>query len=78
MDKQDKYKVVTFLNRGELDFVDSLAKDLYFGHGIKIPRAKLIEEIIQAFRGKETKDREVLEQELIKLFKQEKLDNPEA
>ncbi|MDP1854176.1 MAG: hypothetical protein Q8L26_08270 [Candidatus Omnitrophota bacterium] len=78
MDKQGKYKVVTFLNREELDFVDSVAKDLYFGHGIKIPRAKLIEEIIQAFRYKETKDRQALEQELIKLFKQDSQNKPEA
>ena len=68
--KQDKYKVVTFLNREELDFVDSVAKDLYFGHGIKIPRAKLVEEIIQAFRDKGTTDREIIEQELARIFRE--------
>lgn len=70
MDKQDKYKVVTFLNREELDFVDSIAKDLYFGYGIKIPRAKLVEEIIQAFRDKEAQDRKTLEQELVRIFRE--------
>lgn len=78
MDKQNRYKVATFLNREELDFVDSIAKDLYFGYGIKIPRAKLVEEIIQAFRDKEAQDRKTLEQELIKLFKQENPNKPEA
>lgn len=78
MDKQNRYKVATFLNREELDFVDSIAKDLYFGYGIKISRAKLVEEIIQAFRDKEAQDRKTLEQELIKLFKQENPNKPEA
>ena len=68
--KQDKYKVVTFLNREELDFVDNLTKDLYFGYGIKIPRAKLVEEIIQAFRDKEAQDRKTIEQELVRIFRE--------
>ena len=67
-DKEKKtYRVVTFLHRQELDFLDDLEKDLYFTHGIHIPRAKLIEEIIEAFKSKKTK--EAIEEELKEKFK---------
>jgi hypothetical protein len=67
-DKEKKtYRVVTFLHRQELDFLDDLEKDLYFTHGIHIPRAKLIEEIIEAFKSKQTK--EAIEEELKEKFK---------
>jgi hypothetical protein len=66
MKKHDKYRVVTFLNREELDFLDDLVKDLYFEFGIKIPRAKLIEEIVEAFKNKGLENKEDLERELIK------------
>lgn len=70
-DKEKKtYRVVTFLHRQELDFLDELEKDLYFTHGIHIPRAKLIEEIIEALRNKESK--ETIEQGLLEKFKNEK------
>jgi hypothetical protein len=35
-------RVVTFLNRGEVDFLDKLGKDALFSTGIKLSRAKLI------------------------------------
>ena len=35
-------RVVTFLNRYEVDFLDRLGKDALFSTGIKISRAKLI------------------------------------
>lgn len=47
---ENKYKVISFLNRQELDFLDKLEKDVYFTYGIHIPRTKLIEEIIAAFQ----------------------------
>ena len=66
--KNLNYRVVTFLEREELDFLDDLEKDIYFSHGIHIPRSKLIEEIIEAFKDKESK--ETIEQELIEKFKE--------
>ena len=56
--KERQYRVVTFLKRDELDYLDDLAKDMYFKYGINIPRTKLIEEIIDAFKeeGSEKKD----------------------
>lgn len=35
-------RVVTFLNRQEVDFLDKLGKDALFTTGIKLSRAKLI------------------------------------
>ena len=45
-DKEILYKVVAFLNRDELDFLDQVMKDLFFSTGKKIPRSELIKEII--------------------------------
>jgi hypothetical protein len=70
--KGQKYRVVTFLKREELDFLDLLEKDIYFTQGIHIPRAKLIEEIIEAFREKGTLDKGAVEEELMERFKKEK------
>ncbi len=35
-------RVVTFLNRGEIDFLDKLGKDALFSTGSKLSRAKII------------------------------------
>ena len=65
------YKVVSFLDREELDFLDDVVKDIYFKHGIKIPRTKLIEEIIDVLKDKNDADaRKFLEEEFIKMFKE--------
>ncbi|HDZ77417.1 MAG TPA: hypothetical protein ENH41_04985 [Candidatus Omnitrophica bacterium] len=69
MKKKDKlYRVVTFLDREELDFVDGLVKDIYFEYGIKIPRAKLLEEIVEALKHRGSKNKESIEQELVRMF----------
>lgn len=64
--KDDRlYRVVTFLNRDEMDFLDGTVKDLYFNYGIKVPRAKLIEEIIEAFKDKSTGGKDEFEKSLV-------------
>ena len=41
--KQDqRERVVTFLNREEVDFLDKLGKDALFSNGLKLSRAKLL------------------------------------
>jgi hypothetical protein len=62
------YRVITFLNREDLDFLDELEKDMFFTHGIHIPRAKIIEEIIEAFHGSGM-DKDRMEEELLRKFK---------
>jgi hypothetical protein len=68
--KKSNYRVTTFLSRKGLDFLDELEKDIYFTHGIHIPRAKLIEEIIENLREKDNKTN--IEEELINKYTQEK------
>ena len=70
-EKRRQYRVVSFLKRDELDFLDNLSKDIYFSYGINIPRTKLIEEIIEAFRSSEEISRTEMEEDLIKRFKED-------
>ena len=41
-EQEKNQRVVTFLNRGEVDFLDKLGKDALFSTGLKLSRAKLI------------------------------------
>ena len=47
LDSFKKERVVTFLNRREVDFLDKLGKDALFSSGVKLSRAKLIEWLIE-------------------------------
>jgi hypothetical protein len=40
--QQKDQRVVTFLNRNEVDFLDKVGKDALFSTGLKLSRAKLI------------------------------------
>ena len=44
-------RVVTFLNRDEVDFLDKLGKDALFSTGLKLSRAKLIAWFIDFIEG---------------------------
>jgi hypothetical protein len=44
-------RVVTFLNRSEVDFLDRLGKDALFSSGFKVSRAKLISWLIDILKG---------------------------
>jgi hypothetical protein len=70
-------RVVTFLNRDEVDFLDKLGKDALFSTGLKLSRAKLIAWLVEFMKelnisGKdirseqdfENKIKEVLDQSL--------------
>lgn len=41
-EREKNQRVVTFLNRQEVDFLDKLGKDALFSTGLKLSRAKLI------------------------------------
>lgn len=49
--KQILFKVVSFINREELDFLDKIAKDLYFATGRKVARSQVIREIVHVSKG---------------------------
>ena len=40
------HKVVTFLNRQELDILDNISKDILFSKGVKVPRSTILKNII--------------------------------
>ena len=42
VNQEKNQRVVTFLNREEVDFLDKVGKDALFSTGIKLSRAKLI------------------------------------
>ena len=71
-EKKHDYRVVTFLKRDDLDYLDELEKDIYFSSGIHIPRARLVEEIIEAFKEKKVTDKQAIEKELLQKFQDNK------
>ena len=44
-------RVVTFLNRDEVDFLDKMGKDALFSSGAKLSRAKLIAWLVDILQG---------------------------
>jgi hypothetical protein len=44
-------RVVTFLNRAEIDFLDKLGKDALFSTGLKVSRTKLISWLIDFIKN---------------------------
>ncbi|HTY45650.1 MAG TPA: hypothetical protein VMD52_06655 [Patescibacteria group bacterium] len=44
--EEKNQRVVTFLNREEVDFLDKMGKDALFSTGLKVSRAKLIAWVI--------------------------------
>jgi hypothetical protein len=49
-EQKKNLRVVTFLNREEVDYLDKLGKDALFSNGMKISRAKLIAWLIEFTR----------------------------
>lgn len=45
--KRFLHKIVSFVDREELDFLDKISKDAYFSTGKKISRNQLLREIIR-------------------------------
>lgn len=45
--EEKNQRVVTFLNRQEVDFLDKLGKDALFSTGMKLSRAKLIAWLVE-------------------------------
>ncbi|MDD5347034.1 MAG: hypothetical protein PHT59_00295 [Candidatus Omnitrophica bacterium] len=63
-------RVVTFLNRDEVDFLDKLGKDALFTAGTKLSRARLIAWLVDILKGlnisgENLKDQRDLEQKIM-------------
>jgi len=74
-------RVVTFLNRQEVDFLDKLGKDALFTTGIKISRAKLIAWLVDFTKelnisGKGIKSETDFDKRIRMIIKHEWLKNP--
>ena len=68
-------RVVTFLNRDEVDFLDKLGKDALFSTGLKVSRAKLISWLIDFTKklnlsGENIKSEEDFETKIVDILKQ--------
>jgi hypothetical protein len=50
-DDKDLHRVITLLNREQIDFLDKIGKDALFSSGIKLSRTKIISAMIDAFRS---------------------------
>jgi hypothetical protein len=69
-DKLITHRVVTFLTREELEFLDKLEKDMMFSTGIHIPRSKILEDMVNILRQTQMnasgiKDNQQLEHKII-------------
>jgi hypothetical protein len=74
-DLEKNQRVVTFLTRDEVDFLDKLGKDALFSTGFKLSRAKLIAWLIDFskalnFNGKDIKSENDFENRLKTVFRQ--------
>jgi hypothetical protein len=72
--KEPMQRVVTFLNRDEVDFLDKLGKDALFSTGLKLSRAKLIAWFIDFIEklkisGRGIKSETDLEKRIINILK---------
>ncbi|MFH1338738.1 MAG: hypothetical protein ABIH40_02705 [Candidatus Omnitrophota bacterium] len=72
--KEPMQRVVTFLKRDEVDFLDKLGKDALFSTGLKLSRAKLIAWLIDfaerlRINGRGIKSENDLEKQIIDILK---------
>ncbi len=68
------HRVITFLTRDELDFLDKIGKDALFSAGAKLSRSKIISAIVNVIRkleinGSGLSSKEELEARIIKAIK---------
>ena len=69
--KQLKQKVVAFLNREEIDFLDRMGKDAWFSTGMKLSRTQIIEGLVNLMMemgviGKGVDSKEELKKHILK------------
>ena len=73
-------RVVTFLNRSEVDFLDKLGKDALFSTGLKLSRARLIAWLIDFIEklnisGKNLRSERDLEKRIINILNPDAIQN---
>jgi len=73
--EEKRERVVTFLNRTEVDFLDKIGKDALFSTGMKVSRAKLIAWIVDFIKklnitGENIHNEDEFEIKLMNILKQ--------
>ena len=68
------HRVITFLTREELDFLDKIGKDALFSTGTKLSRSKIISALVNAIRklnidGRGLSSKKELENKIIEILK---------
>jgi hypothetical protein len=63
-------RVVTFLNREEVDYLDKIGKDALFSTGFKLPRTRIIQTLVDLLKkikvdGRDIRSGEDLENKLL-------------
>lgn len=53
-EKEVLHKIVSFIDRKELDFLDQICKDIYFSKSIRISRSAVLRESIDIFMEDKT------------------------
>jgi len=72
METAEKLKrVIAFLNRDEIDYLDMIGKDALFTKGVKLSRVKVIRAMVEAMKvlninGKDISSEEELKAEILK------------
>jgi hypothetical protein len=66
-DEERLHRVVTFLNRKELDFLDNLSKDILFSIGVKVARSTVLRNLVDLYL-EPTKEKVNSYQELLDLL----------
>ncbi len=74
LEPEKRERVVTFLNRNEVDFLDKIGKDALFSTGVKLSRAKLIAWLIDLIKklninGKNIKSEKEFEEQIFNVLK---------
>ena len=77
-DNEKRERVITFLNRDEVDFLDKIGKDALFSSGAKVSRAKLLAWVVDMLKGlglngEDIRTEQDLESKIIELVKQKEL-----
>jgi len=71
--KEPNQRVVTFLNREEVDFLDKIGKDALFSTGLKLSRAKILSWLVDFIEklkitGKGVKSEPDLEKRIVDIL----------
>lgn len=74
---ENAHRVITFLGREELDFLDRIGKDALFSTKTKLSRSKIISAIVNVIRkldidGQDIHSKKELEAKILKIIKETK------